>query len=244
MTFKLKSSFFISFAILLLASCTIEKRQHSFGYYVEWNGHDFAKTQNINSETEDNSVVLVQECNSNDITLSASTTNEIYFENKGLIKPILKIEKSKGLTHNNNKKENEPCDIITFKDGSEKEVKVIEVSQSEIKYKRCNDPSSPIYSVSKDNVFSLKYPNGEKDIFNEKKTQSETSNEGQSQLIALLLCIFLGGIGIHRFYLGYHVMGVIYLLTAGLCGVGWLIDIFLILTGNLKPKNGKYNSNL
>ena len=244
MTFKLKSSFFISFVILLLASCTIEKRQHSFGYHIEWNGHDFAKTQNINSEIKDNPVVLVQEYNSNDITLSASTTNEIYFENKGLIKPILKIKKSKGLTHNNNKKENEPCDIITFKDGSEKEVKVIEVSKSEIKYKRCNDPSSPIYLVSKDNVFSLKYPNGEKDIFNDKKSQSETSNEGQSQLIALLLCIFLGGIGIHRFYLGYHVMGVIYLLTGGLCGVGWLIDIFLIITGNLKPKNGKYNSNL
>ena len=61
MTFKLKTSFFISFAILLLASCTMEKRQHSFGYHIEWNGHDQAKTQNINSEINDNSVVLIQE---------------------------------------------------------------------------------------------------------------------------------------------------------------------------------------
>jgi TM2 domain-containing membrane protein YozV len=244
MIVNLKTSFCISFAILLFASCTMEKRQHSFGYHIEWNGHDHAKKHNINSEINDNSVVLIQEFNSNDITLSASTSNEIYFENEALIKPIFKIEKSKSLIHNKNTKQNEPCDIITFKDGSEKEVKVIEVSTSEIKYKRCNDSNSPIYSVSKDKVFSLKYPNGEKDLFNNYKAQSETSSEGKSQLIALLLCIFLGGFGIHRFYLGHPVMGVIYLLTAGLCGVGWLIDIILILTGDLKPKDGDYDSKL
>jgi TM2 domain-containing membrane protein YozV len=222
----------------------MEKRQHSFGYHIEWNGHDQAKTQNINSEINDNSVVLIQEYSSNDISLSASASNEIYFENEALIKPIFAIKKSKNSTFDNNKKQNEPCDIITFKDGSEKEVKVIEVGTSEIKYKRCNDQNSPIYSVSKQKIFSLKYPNGEKDLFNDYKAQSETSTEGKSQLIALLLCIFLGGLGIHRFYLGHHVMGVIYLLTAGLCGVGWLIDIFLILSGDLKPKNGDYNSKL
>lgn len=245
MTFKLKTSFFVSFAILFLASCTMEKRQHSYGYHIEWNGHDIEKTKNINSEIKENSDVLTQEYNSNDITLTASTSNEIYFEKEALIKPLFKIEKSKNLTHNNNKNQNEPCDVITFKDGSEKEVKIIEVSTSEVKYKRCNDPNSPIYSVSKDKVLSLKYPNGDKDIFNDKQAQSETSSEGKSQLIALLLCIFLGGLGIHRFYLGHHVMGVIYLLTGGLCGIGWLIDMFLILTGGLKPKNGDdYNPKL
>ena len=174
----------------MLASCTMEKRQHSYGYHIEWNGHDIAKRKSINSEIKDNSDVLIQECNSNDITLSASVSNEIYFENEALIKPIFKIEKFKSVTYSNNKKQNEPCDVITFKDGSEKEVKVIEVSTAEIKYKRCNDSNSPIYSVSKDKVFSLKYPNGEKDLFNDYKAQSETSSEGKSQLIALLLCIF------------------------------------------------------
>jgi hypothetical protein len=244
MIFNFKTSFFISFAILLLASCTMEKRQHSYGYHIEWNGRDHAKVHNINSEINDNSVVLIQESSSNDITLSASVSNEIYYENEAFIKPIFAVEKFKNLPPNNNKKQNEPCDIITFKDGSEKEVKVIEVGSSEIKYKRCNDPDSPIYSVSKNKIFSLKYPNGEKDLFNDNKVQSETSSEGKSQLSAFLLCITLGCLGIHRFYLGHHVMGAIYLLTLGLCGVGWLIDIFLILTGDLKPKDGDYDTKL
>ena len=242
MIFNLKTSFFIWGAILLLASCTMEKRQHSFGYHIEWNSHDRAKSHNINSEINDNSVILIQECSSNDLSLSAS--NEVFFENIGLIKPILKIEKTKGIIHSNIQKENEPCDIITYRDGSEKQVKVIEINTNEIKYKRCNDSNSPIYSVSKDKVFSLKYPNGEKDLFNDYKAQTETSSESKSQLIALLLCILLGWIGIHRFYLGHPIMGVIYLLTGGLCGVGWLIDIILILTGDLKPKDGDYDSKL
>ena len=47
--------------------------------------------------------------------------------------------------------------------------------------------------------------------------------------VALLLCIFLGMFGVHKFYEGKIVMGVLYLLTVGLFGIGWLIDIILLL---------------
>ena len=46
---------------------------------------------------------------------------------------------------------------------------------------------------------------------------------------ALLLCIFLGYLGAHKFYEGKAGTGLLYLFTGGLCGVGWLIDIFAIL---------------
>jgi TM2 domain-containing membrane protein YozV len=68
----------------------------------------------------------------------------------------------------------------------------------------------------------------------------EKVNDGQSWLIALILCIFLGYLGIHRFYLGYPVIGIIQLLTLGFFGLWWLIDIILILIGHLKPKKGDY----
>lgn len=77
-----------------------------------------------------------------------------------------------------------------------------------------------------------------------KATNSSSSGGGKSQVVALILAILLGGIGIHRFYLGHIGMGILYLLTGGLCGIGWLIDIILIATGSLEPKDGSYDETL
>ncbi|MEM6363218.1 MAG: TM2 domain-containing protein [Planctomycetota bacterium] len=43
--------------------------------------------------------------------------------------------------------------------------------------------------------------------------------------VAWLLTIFLGVFGAHRFYMGKIITGVIYLLTGGLMGIGWIYDI-------------------
>lgn len=63
----------------------------------------------------------------------------------------------------------------------------------------------------------------------------------KSQLIALLLCIFLGVLGIHRFYLGYPGIGILMILTAGGCGLLYIIDIVRIATGDLEPKDDSYD---
>jgi len=39
---------------------------------------------------------------------------------------------------------------------------------------------------------------------------------------------FLGIAGVHRFYTGRYISGMIWLLTGGLCGVGQVIDLFFI----------------
>jgi TM2 domain-containing membrane protein YozV len=62
----------------------------------------------------------------------------------------------------------------------------------------------------------------------------------KSQITAILLCFFLGGLGIHRFYLGYTWQGVVQLLTLGGLGIWALIDFIRIIIGDLKPKNGEY----
>ena len=67
---------------------------------------------------------------------------------------------------------------------------------------------------------------------------------GDNQLVALLLCIFVGGLGIHRFYLGYTWQGIVQLLTGGGCGIWTLIDLIRIITGDLQPKNGSYSKTL
>lgn len=57
-------------------------------------------------------------------------------------------------------------------------------------------------------------------------------------LVALLLSIFLGTLGIDRFYLGYIGLGILKLLTLGGCGVWWLIDLILIVTNKMKDSDG------
>ena len=59
-----------------------------------------------------------------------------------------------------------------------------------------------------------------------------------SRSVALLLCIFLGYFGIHRFYVGKVATGILWLMTGGLFGVGYVFDIIMIATGNFTDIDG------
>ena len=61
----------------------------------------------------------------------------------------------------------------------------------------------------------------------------------KSRLIPLLLCIFVGGLGIHRFYVGKIGTGVLWLLTAGCFGIGALVDLIMIACGTFTDSDGK-----
>ena len=50
----------------------------------------------------------------------------------------------------------------------------------------------------------------------------------RNKWVALMLCIFFGWLGIHRFYEGKIFTGFLYLFTLGLLGIGWIIDIIRI----------------
>lgn len=60
----------------------------------------------------------------------------------------------------------------------------------------------------------------------------------RSRLIALLLCVFLGYLGIHRFYVGKIFTGIVWLLTGGIFGVGYVIDLILIAAGAFRDCDG------
>jgi len=74
--------------------------------------------------------------------------------------------------------------------------------------------------------------------YNPRKTSAANVSE-KSRLVALLLCIFLGILGVHRFYIGKIGTGVVWLLTVGCLGIGTLIDLIMIACGTMKDFEGK-----
>ena len=62
--------------------------------------------------------------------------------------------------------------------------------------------------------------------------------EGKDWLTTLLLCIFLGFLGIHRFYTKNTAIGVVQLLTIGGCYIWTIIDLIQILTGSYVDADG------
>jgi TM2 domain-containing membrane protein YozV len=60
----------------------------------------------------------------------------------------------------------------------------------------------------------------------------------KSWQMALILCLFLGVAGGHRFYTGHTGIGIAQLLTLGGCGIWTLIDLIMIVTNKYTDANG------
>ena len=59
-----------------------------------------------------------------------------------------------------------------------------------------------------------------------------------SKSAATVITFFLGGIGVHRFMTGKIGTGIMWLLTGGVCGIGWLVDFIMVLFGKFTDKDG------
>ena len=71
-------------------------------------------------------------------------------------------------------------------------------------------------------------------------TQTIKNVSPKSRLAVVLLSFFLGWLGIHRFYVGKVGTGIIWLFTAGLFGIGNLVDFIMALAGSFTDKSGAF----
>jgi TM2 domain-containing membrane protein YozV len=72
-----------------------------------------------------------------------------------------------------------------------------------------------------------------------RRTVSAPADTQKSWVIALLLCFFLGAIGVHRFYVDKVGTGILQLITLGGLGIWVLIDLIMILVGKFSDKQGQ-----
>lgn len=256
----------IAFLSLFLSSCStsndvvsnrlIQKRKYNKGWHIK--NRNLPKGNDAESLAKNPPKSI--ESNSEDIeTTYAYAGGDL----SGDFASIISNEEVSTLSAS----ENSPCDVIVLNSGDEIEAKVLEVGLSEVKYKMCDNPDGPTFIESRTKIFMIKYQNGTKTVLKGEEAKEEPkqttvhdsspqakekrdldendyidtfSSNDKSWVVAVVLWLFLGVIGIHRFYLGYIGLGVLYLLTAGFCGIGWIVDGILFATGGLKPKNGDY----
>jgi hypothetical protein len=149
--FNLFSLFLI---LLLSSSCSIEKRTYNKGYSINFKhfNHKYSleeKTKTVKSrEVKDKSKFIEEKI---ELTTSA----------------LLEEEKLSYKTLNDSNSTLNPCDWILYKDGTEIEAKVIEISDEYVKFKKCDYLDGPTYSKKISDIFMIKYRNGKKEIFNQ-----------------------------------------------------------------------------
>ena len=206
--------------VVFLSSCTMEKRLYSGGYHIDWK-KDKQAIQNNQFDTEPVAVLETREVNP--IATTCNETAELA-EIKSNAQLVSLIQE------NSEQIATLVADAVTEKPRAEKRVaKVIEKRLEQFSEE---DMAMVSHGVSFEQSTTPSTP------------MEGGESSGKSQMTALLLCFFVGILGIHRFYLGDTTGGIIQLLTGGLCGVWTLIDLIRILTGDLKPKDGDYTSKL
>lgn len=112
-----------------------------------------------------------------------------------------------------------------------------------------NDPKKALYNkIYNKTTIGVPDPIGimgtsAKNIYHKNKTAEtypvSAVMKPKNKIVALILCIFLGYLGIHRFYTGKVGTGLLWLVTVGCFGIGWIVDIIMIATGHFRDAYGK-----
>lgn len=201
-------------AVISFSSCSVEKRVHRRGYHVEWN---------TSKEKVQNSIAIEQE----EKVLEAA--------------PISANTTESSLTTIQPTTQSTPASTsVSTSDNSE--LLLDATAAINDREHVVTSPSTRTFEVKAQEISStVSQTQATVDTKQSQSSAEATEGGSKSRITALVLCFFLGALGIHRFYLGYTGIGVLYLLTLGLFGFGVLVDfIRLIIKPGLQPKDGSY----
>ncbi len=189
------------------------------------------------------------------ITFSCTVEKRLYMRGYALnvksqakSSQIVSTEKPTQSTVNPIAETNTDVAIVNTENTNEEEILLASNSEVVFPITINSDNNKSSFKVDKNVKKSIEFQSLKKlrkEIKAKELMAANAPQEGdKSQVVALILCFFLGGLGIHRFYLGYTTVGIIQLLTAGGCGIWALIDFIRIILGDLQPANGKYDKTI
>jgi len=145
-------------SLVLLYSCSVQKRKYQSGYYVSWHTKHSKKEKYETTASSRSPVAQKKEIphqteqafEKENKRVVAASTKLMIRELKKSLRPIIPPE--------------DTCDVLVFKDGSEIRGKVQEINVNEIKYKRCDNVEGPLYTSKKSDLFMIKYANGTREV--------------------------------------------------------------------------------
>lgn len=158
-------------ALVVLTSCSIQRRNYRSGFYIDWK-NSTAQKEVTRKENKQSLVPRSSAVTEVFVDKNSSRENITASLNETEIIPVF----TKTKTYIDN------CDTIIFRDGTEVLAKVIEIGVTEIKYKNCDNQSGPTYVVDKNKVQFIVYSNGKVEQFKVEQQPSIANkyNENES----------------------------------------------------------------
>lgn len=151
-----KHSLLSILVLLIIASCTVQKRHYRKGYEVTFNN---AKNNERKKAVTDNRDVVSSKIDEQTISnqhdespLSASTENKIVTKDISSKHNLLSLARRVNL--------DDTCDLILLRNGNIANAKILEINTTDIKYKNCNNQDGPLIIIDKNSVKSITYKNG------------------------------------------------------------------------------------
>lgn len=134
-------SLIFCYILLVLSSCSVqfEKRRYTHGYYVD------VQLRTAEKETNRESEYYAYDMKSFDHDFQLASNPKILNPSKRTL---------------NFESQNEPCDRIYFTDGTHAEVKVLDVNDKEVAYRKCNEPNSPVILLNKKHISKIEFSSG------------------------------------------------------------------------------------
>jgi hypothetical protein len=162
----------LSFSLL---TCHVQKRKYQKGFYVESVLHSPEKSYGASFTAKTNAshkrkVPVIKISNDNVPAVTVPVTEAL---------PVSKLSFAADQTaHKKNRSHfssPDSCDLLTFKDGAELRVKVMEINVTDIKYRRCDNKPGPVYLVKKSLIFKVTYTNGSSEVIKGEPGQVQAS---------------------------------------------------------------------